>query len=82
MIKNVIFIRLTNNKITMKNLKKISRKELGQISGAAFRCDGCPTGGGYGPGPDFAHSCEEYDALPGRCKSCVFVSSLCMYPEG
>ncbi|MBE4947410.1 bacteriocin-like protein [Chryseobacterium culicis] len=73
---------LTNNEVTMKNLKKISRKDLGLILGAAFRCDGCPAGVGYGPGADFAHSCEEYHALPRRCKSCVFVSSLCTYPEG
>lgn len=72
---------LTNNKTTMKNLNKISKKDLKQISGAVFRCDGCPTDGGYGQDPEFAHSCEEYNALPGRCKSCVFVSSLCIYPE-
>lgn len=67
------------NKITMKNLKKMSREKLREISGAVFNCSGCPTGG-YGPGGTSAgydFSCEDYHVLPGRCKSCVFVSSEC-----
>ncbi|GEN77071.1 bacteriocin-like protein [Chryseobacterium hagamense] len=63
----------------MKNLKKLNRKELYQINGAA-NCAGCPTGG-YEPGGTsngFDHSCEDYHVLPGRCKSCVFVSVDCV----
>lgn len=62
----------------MKNLKKLNRGELMKISGAA-NCTGCPTGG-YGPGGasnGYMYSCEDYNVLPSRCKSCVLVSSEC-----
>ncbi|KXH85696.1 hypothetical protein [Chryseobacterium kwangjuense] len=64
----------------MKNLKKMTRKDLGMINGAVSNCNGCPKGG-YGPGGTSAgydFSCEDYHVLPGRCKSCVFVSSECL----
>ncbi|WP_294297925.1 hypothetical protein [uncultured Chryseobacterium sp.] len=62
----------------MKNLKKLTRKDLYQINGA-LSCTGCPTGG-YGPGGasnGYNYSCEDYNVLPSRCKSCVLVSSEC-----
>lgn len=62
----------------MKNLKKLTRKDLYQINGAG-NCTGCPTGG-YGPGGasnGYTYSCEDYNVLPSRCKSCVLVSSEC-----
>lgn len=66
----------------MKKLKKLARKDLYQINGAG-NCTGCPAGG-YGPGGaanGFDHSCEDYHVLPGRCKSCVFVSIECVNPN-
>jgi len=63
----------------MKNLKKMSREKLGKINGGVSNCSGCPTGG-FGPGGPsggFDYSCEDYNVLLSRCKSCVFVSSEC-----
>ncbi len=55
---------LTNNEITVKNLNKISKQGLKQISGAAFRGDGCPADGGTARTMKSAHFCEEYNVLP------------------
>lgn len=63
----------------MKNLKKMSRKELVTINGAVSNCNGCPPGG-FGPGgvaEGYDYSCEDYFTIPSRCRTCVFVSSVC-----
>lgn len=62
----------------MKNLKKLSRKELEQFNGAGpSTCGGCPQHATYGNGPN-DYSCDTFHALPTRCKMCVIVSSECM----
>ncbi|MEG0928592.1 MULTISPECIES: bacteriocin-like protein [Chryseobacterium] len=62
----------------MKNLKKLNRKELEQLNGAAGPgCSGCPRNTTYGNGPTDA-PCDAYNALPFRCKMCVIVSIECM----
>jgi hypothetical protein len=62
----------------MKNLKKLNRRNLEQISGAGVppisHCNGCPTGAF---GPNDIHSCEAYWNLPVTCQKCVLVSMEC-----
>ncbi|WP_027379981.1 bacteriocin-like protein [Chryseobacterium daeguense] len=58
----------------MKKFKKLSRRNLEQINGAAADpnsyCKGCPD-------PNAAISCEEYWALPANCRNCVLINSEC-----
>lgn len=62
------------NKIIMKNLKKLERKNLKSINGGANCNQYCPPGP-YGPG--LPNSCDDYHALPGCCKSKVLVHVSC-----
>ena len=51
----------------MNNLKKLNRKELEALHGAAgANCTGCPRNTTYGNGPTDA-PCEAYHMLPLRC---------------
>ncbi len=62
----------------MKNLKKLSRQQLGELQGAAgANWTGCPRNTTYGNGPNDA-PCDAYQMLPLRCKMCVIVSIECM----
>ncbi|AZA77889.1 hypothetical protein EG347_10335 [Chryseobacterium sp. G0186] len=62
----------------MKNFKKLNRKELEKINGAAgANCIGCPRNTTYGNGPTDA-PCSAYHMLALRCKMCVIVSMECM----
>ncbi|WP_408732663.1 bacteriocin-like protein [Chryseobacterium sp.] len=63
----------------MKNLKKLNRKELEKVNGAAgpTRCAGCPRGT-FGDGPGYQYSCAAYNGLPDNCKMCVLVSIECV----
>lgn len=64
----------------MKNLKKMTRKHLGMINGAASNCNSCPRGG-FGPGGSaagYTYSCEDYyELVTASCSTCVLVSSAC-----
>ena len=65
----------------MKNFKKLNRRDLEQITGAAVppisHCNGCPTSA-FGPGDTF--SCEAYWALPETSRNCVLVNVECFQP--
>lgn len=64
----------------MKNLQKLSRRNLEHINGAGVppisHCNGCPTGA-FGPGSNQSYSCEAYWNLPETCRNCVLVSMDC-----
>lgn len=65
-------------KTTMKNLKKLNRRDLEQMNGAGVStCNGCPTHLVFGPGSSTDPSCEGYWMLSERCRMCVLVSSDC-----
>jgi hypothetical protein len=58
----------------------MSRKELLTINGAVSNCNTCPKGGcgPGGPAAGYDYSCEDYFVMvPGRCRTCVIVSSEC-----
>jgi len=65
----------------MKQLRKLNRGNLKQISGGAVppfsHCNGCPTGA-FGPHDSF--SCDAYWALPEFCRNCVLVNTECFVP--
>jgi len=62
----------------MKNLKKLNRKDLEQVNGAALTtCNGCPVNATFGDGAGFTASCASYWALPEHCRKCVLVSMDC-----
>ncbi len=62
----------------MKNLKKLNRKDLQHVNGAAGgSCNGCPLNATYGDGPGFTASCATYWALPEHCRMCVLVHMDC-----
>lgn len=66
-------------KMTMKNTKKLNRKELERINGAGpSRCAGCPQNATFGDGPGYQYSCAAYQGLPDYCKMCVLVSIECV----
>ncbi|WP_433632618.1 hypothetical protein [Chryseobacterium cucumeris] len=64
----------------MRNLKKLNRKELEQLNGAAgpSRCAGCPQNATFGDGPEYQYPCSAYRGLPDHCKMCVLVSMECV----
>lgn len=55
----------------MKNLKKLSRRNLEQINGGAGpkNCNECPAGSNF--------TCEEYWALSEFCRNCVLINTEC-----
>ncbi|MDH6250890.1 hypothetical protein M2347_000617 [Chryseobacterium sp. H1D6B] len=60
-------------------MKKLSRSKLKNIKGS-MDCSGCPIGNTYGPGPEYSNTCDQYEALAPRCRSCVDVAYDCQNP--